>query len=384
MAKKTAKKTTKKGTKTKKELSVFDAIKAKMKGTKVLEMGNNAESLIPWKIPFKHKGLQKASGGLLGGKIAMYEAESQTGKSFLGYELIAEAVKMGGMGYLQDREQAYEPDYGAKAGLDDEHTFFYDDGILIEPSFKEWINWIKATREVIKDKSIPLVIVDDSFPVSRCEEQNKNDEGGKDTGYGSMKKNNAYYDKLAMLQPILAEYAVSLVIINQLTTDHTVLFGDKAKRKGPQLEYFCTQIIRGKKGKKLSVKRKLNTMEKTVQVGMTGNWQVVKNRFVEPMKKVEVKIFFRKGLAPWSGLGDLLVLEEEIKQKVMADPNDGRKKIKGYIVIDDENENFYPETEIKQMCKDFPKLLEPKFTARLDELDETNVVEEDFEDKQEE
>jgi len=357
-----AKKITKKKAAKKKVLSAFDAIKAKMKSKKTVQMGNDSDSLIPWIIPFKHYGLQKASGGLLGGKIAMYEGESQSGKSFLGYEVIAEAVKMGGMGYLQDREQSYEPDYGAKAGLSDDDTFFYDDGILIEPSFIQWIDWIKACRDVITDKTIPLVIVDDSFPVSRSIEQGENDAKGKDTGYGAMKKNNAYYDK----------------------TDHTILFGDKSKSPGPKLMYFCTQILKGKRGKKLNVKRKLNTMEKTIQVGMTSAWQVVKNRFVEPFKKVEVRIYFRKGLAPWSGLGDLLVLEEDVTQKTMSDPEDGRKKIKGYYVVGDSEKTFYPESEIKQMVKDFPKLKEPRLTAKLEEVNEEEVNEESYGDEMDE
>jgi RecA/RadA recombinase len=356
---------------------LFDAIRAKMKKSKAVKMSNKSESLIPWKIPFRHKGLQKATGGLLGGKIMMIEAFSQTGKSFLGYELMAGALKMGGQAYLQDREQAYEPDYGAKAGLGDEDAFFYDDKIVIESSFAEWVEWIKASREVIKDLSIPLVIVDDSFAVSRSEEQTENDEKGKDTGYGAMKKNNAYYDKLQVIQPILQEYACSLVIINQLTEDKSGgMFVDPTKRKGPQLEYFCSQILRGKKGKKLTVTRKLGSSERKVQVGMTSSWETVKNRFVEPFKKVDVRIFFRKGLAPWSGLLELLVLEGDVTQKSKKDPNDARRTIKGVEYKDD----FFPEDELKQMCAKYPELLEPRYTAKLDDVNESEVEVEDDED----
>ena len=351
--------------------SLFDAIKAKMKGSKAVRMSSNSDSLIPWKLPFRHRGLQKITGGLLGGKIMMIEAFSQCGKSFLAYELMAAAIKSGGMAYLQDREQAYEPDYGAKCGLDDDDAFFYDDKIVIEPSFAEWIDWIKACREVITDKSIPLVIVDDSFAVSRSNEQAENDEKGKDTGWGAKKKNAAYYDKLAVLQPILQEYACSLIIINQLTEDSSAgMFVDPTKRKGPQLEYFCSQILRGKKGKKLTIERKLNTTTRKVQVGMTSSWETVKNRFVEPFKKVDVRIFFRKGLAPWSGLLELLVLEGEIEQKTVKDKEDARKSIKG-LTVDGE---FFED--IKQAVIQHPKLLEPKYTAKLEDVNEGEVSEE--------
>jgi len=377
MTKKASKKTTKK---VEKKVSLFDAVKAKMKKNKPKSMSNKSDSLIPWKIPFKHKALQKATGGLLGGKIMMIEGFSQTGKSFLGYELISGAVSMGGTGYLQDREQAYEPDYGAKAGMDDDDMFFYDDSVLIEPTFDTWVEWMKATREVVKDKSIPLVIMDDSFAVSRCLEQGESDEKGKALGYGSMKKNNAYYDRLAMLQPLLQEYSCSLVIINQLTKDHAAgMFADPTKRKGPQLEYFCSQILRGKAGQKLVVKRKLNSTERKVQVGMTSNWETAKNRFVEPMKKFGVKIYFRKGLAPWSGLGDFLVLEDEVKQKSMKDPEDGRKTIKGYTYEGPEGEEFFPESQIKDMCNKYPQILEPRYTSKLEDDFDNEVELEDYE-----
>ena len=304
-----------------------------------------------------------------------------THNSFLGYELISGAVSAGGTGYLQDREQAYEPDYGAKAGMDDDDMFFYDDSVLIEPTFDTWVEWMKATREVVKDKSIPLVIMDDSFAVSRCLEQGESDEKGKALGYGSMKKNNAYYDRLAMLQPLLQEYSCSLVIINQLTKDHAAgMFADPTKRKGPQLEYFCSQILRGKAGQKITVKRKLNSTERKVQVGMTSNWETAKNRFVEPMKKFGVKIYFRRGLAPWSGLGDFLVLEDEVKQKSMKDPEDGRKTIKGYTYEGPDGEEFFPEDQIKDMCKKYPNILEPRYTSKLsDDFDDEEVELEDYE-----
>ena len=48
--------------------------------------------------------------------------------------------------------------------------------------------FIQGVREVIKDKSIPIVIGIDSTAGTRCLEQYENDEKGKSTGFGSAKR----------------------------------------------------------------------------------------------------------------------------------------------------------------------------------------------------
>ena len=355
--------------------SILDFIMDEMGDKSISIMTSNSDSLVPWKVPFKHKGLQKITGGLLGGKIMEIRGDSQSGKSFLLYELIAGAIEMGGYSFLVDSEQAYEPAYGEKVGIGSK-GFLYSNQIIIEDIFAKYVDFIKAVRSKVKDQDIPIVLGLDSFVATRSREQSIADEKNKEVGYGAMKKNNMFYDKLTMIQPILNEYGASLVIINQLRKDHTIMYGDNNKSPGENIKYFATQRLQGVLGKK--IKKEIKATEEKVQTGMTTKWTVIKNRFVEPFKFTDVKILFRKGLLPYSGLGELLLNEEEIesgtKSIAKADGSEGKRQVKGYRIKG--TDKFYSEEEIEKMIEEHAFLLEPKYTGKVDDSDFVEVEEE--------
>jgi RecA/RadA recombinase len=353
------------------DVGILDDIVKKLK-TKAIVMDDTLEDFLPWRVPFKHKGLHKITGGLLGGKLMIIEGFSQTGKSWLAYELMGNAIKMGGVAYLVDTERAFEPAYGKASGIDFKtKRFVLDETTVLENIFVSWEDFIKDTRPRLKDKSKPIVLILDSASSTRCKEQYANDQSGKDTGYGFMKRANAMYEGIDKLIPIIDEYHASIVIINQLREDKSGgMFVDPTKSMFPNLIYRATQILRGKLS---SVEKDENDKDK--KLGMSVRWETFKNRFVKPKQVIKIKYHYEKGLAPYSGLFDVLMRENEVVKAEMKDPNDARKKIKGCYVVGDETKTFWALSDAAKMFEVHPHLLEPKF-VKTHEEDDGNIEDE--------
>lgn len=358
----------------------FMSLIAKEMGGGLEIMSDETASLVPWRVPFTHLGLQAATGGLIGGGMMQIEGESQSGKSFLMYELLANAIKMGGVGFLADPEQAYEPAYGTKMGIGGK-GFLYSNSNRMEDTFEQFITFIQSVRDNhLKDISKPILIGVDSFVPWRCEHQLKADEKGEKAGRAYQIKNEAFYDCLGKLQPILKDYGASFVILNQLRTDNSIMFGDKDKTQAEAVKYFLNQRLRGKLGKKVMRVVEIRGEDKKkaknyIQTGMTTRWTVVKNRFVEPFKQVEVRILFRKGLDTYSGLEKFLLRESDIEVAetpyVNAKGQEGKKmievlKLKGSDIA-------YTREQFKQMIEEHPHLLEPKWTQKIDDSEYEEV-----------
>jgi RecA/RadA recombinase len=359
------------------ELDVGEFLSSKFNSKTIkLNSANYIDTSIPYILPFKHLGLQKATGGIMGGKISSFEADSQTGKSMLLYEIFGSAINMGGACFLADAEQAYEADYGLKAGIPaNTKSLLLSTSISMENNFsaaKEYMEWF---RTKVKDLSKPLVIGIDSFVALKCKEQMEADAKNKEAGYGYMRKNMTFYDKLTEFQPLLAKYGATIIILNQLRINKQVMFADPTYSPGEMMKYFCTQRLKGTLSKVIT--KEVN--DEKVKIGSTVRWETVKNRRVEPFKLVKVQFLYKSGLLKYSGLPDLLLREEEISKHIIKDPDDARKKIKGFYVSGDDKKTFYPLEKIKDAINDFPHLLEPKWT-QFHEDDSEEFNEEDATD----
>jgi len=71
-------------------------------------------------IPFQNMALNIITGGgAIENKFIEISGDSQTGKSYLAYELMADILNTGGHAYLNDNELAYDTAYGKRAGRRD-------------------------------------------------------------------------------------------------------------------------------------------------------------------------------------------------------------------------------------------------------------------------
>lgn len=361
---------------------------------------------VPYRIPFRHKGLQKISGGIMGGKFAELSGGSQSGKSYLLYELMAEAIKMGGYSLLQDGERALEESYARSVGLDMKGGHFalcetrtatqkknkLRGNVVVDMDafFKMAIRFIKLMRSKFRNPAIPIVIGCDSFPSLQCKVDMANIEAGKDPrGYAAMQKNAKFSFWIEKLIPILDEYSATFILLNQTRIDNTILRGDKTITLCENvIKFWATQRIRGKLDKRIvkKVKSIERSSDVTIQTGMTTQWCTIKNRAVTPFQKVFTKIKYTTGVNPWSGMDELLVNEEIInpsntksveiakealselefsKLKLNKDGTKLAKDLKGFKLLKGDDTNFY--ASIEKLCETHSYLLNPSWTDYMAE-----------------
>jgi recombination protein RecA len=273
-------------------------------------MSADSKDSTPYYIPFRHLGLQYATGGVPGGKFTEIHGDSQCGKSFLLYELGSECLKMGGYFLLCDVENAYNELYGKRIGIGTK-KFFKTTKNSIEALFSLWRKFVLKIRAV--DKKAPILIGCDSYPPLQFKfSQDEIDslEDNKDMkGFMAAKKNLLFNQLLGEFIGFINKHDVTFVLLNQMKKKLGVVFGDaNTVNADESIKYYCTLRIRGTVGSKIKDK----TTNK--QLGVVSHWETVKNRKVFPFIKLDTKILYREGISKTSGLLDLLVREGKIEK----------------------------------------------------------------------
>lgn len=262
-----------------------------------------------YSVPFRNHAIQAITGGLDAGTVNEIAGDSQSGKSFLLYELMAEALKMGGYVKLDDIERAFRPAFGRKVGLTGPH-FAYSKEKKMERVFGSSRKFIETIRK--KDKNCPIVVGVDSYPPMVFGDMAKEIEkaDGKDLkGYLQAKKNALLSQFLGEFTTFCEEHNAIFVLVNQGRRKMGVMFGDDRTTNGEGvIQFYCTTRLWGKVGSKIK------EGEKKV-IGRTSHWETIKNRKVAPFKKCTVDVNYKSGVDPLSGFGKLLI-EQGIAKKV--------------------------------------------------------------------
>jgi len=342
-----------------------------IKGMRAMVLEGNTEKVfeVPYRIPFSHRGLQAITGGIMGGKFHEISGDSQSGKSFLLYELIKNTQEMGGYVLLFDGERALEEAYLKVVGIDSESgTLAIEYNMDVENFFGVSSQFIKAVRDV--DKKCPVLIGVDSYPAFTIPDAIEEMEKGKDPkGYAAMQKNGKFSQGIEKFIQILDAHDATMVLLNQTRVDSKIMYGDNTITLAENvIKFWCTQRIRGKLQKKLvklSDSIEIKKGVKTV-VGSTTKWTTIKNRSVKPFQFVTTKVRYSTGLDVWSGVDELLVNMGRITQAGTTIGKEGEKlgkPVKGFKLK--RGDKFY--YDIEAICGENPDLLESLWTGSNDE-----------------
>lgn len=369
-----------KKSKTKEEVVGPVSLEDIMKGVgkfeaKILSGEQEDDFAIPYRIPFKHVGLQSITGGIIGGKMAEISGDSQTGKSFLLYELIAGVQSMGGYALLFDLENAFENAFAKIVGINlRDGTFAIENNPDIGFFFSKSMMFITKIREfekLHKKPRAPILIGCDSFPGLSTKVDLANMEAGKDLrGYAAMQKNAYFSQEIGKFTQFLDQYDATLVFLNQTRTDHKIEFGDKTVTPAEGIiKFWCTQRIRGKLSKKIvKIVPSLEHDKTKITIGSTVWWETIKNRSIKPFQKMLVKFRYASGIEMYSGLDELLYSQEKIVPATTTKTRDGetvKKPIKGFKLKSGENKDFY--YSIADLVNANPSLITPAWTGTYDD-----------------
>jgi len=307
----------------------------------LMKLGTNANAAGIDVIPSGSLLLDEALGigGYPRGRIIeMYGPES-SGKTTLALHAIAEAQNLGGIAAFIDAEHALDPQYAKALGVN------IDDLWVSQPDTGEQA--LEIAETLVRSGSVDIIVID-SVAALTPQAEIEGDMGDSHMGLQARLMSQA----LRKLTATIGKSKCILVFINQIRMKIGVMFGNPETTTGGNALKFYSSV-------RLEIRRIESIDSKTSEdaVGNRVRVKVVKNKVAPPFKKVELDIYFGKGVSKVASLLDSAV-KHEIIDKRGAWYTYGEEKVgqgkENAIIFLEQNPDFAETVENKLRDMLFP------------------------------
>lgn len=266
------------------------------------------------------------NGGVPGNRITEIYGPSASGKSLIASNVLYGTQKLGGWPVLLDCENASNGEFMARTSHLDLRKVIRHTPMSLEQAFLKIYNVTRKIREKEKEHGLPrkpIVFVYDSIAVSPCERElnetklpdnYKPSDWKKIVGRQEQPGERAKIcsREFRKLSPMLENEDISLVVLNQTREKIGVMYGNPETTGGGgnALPFYASLRLRTQGKKKIENKR-LNSF-----AGVNMQCKNMKNRTFRPFVVADdVKLYFKSGIDPLSGLLTCLIEDERIIQK---------------------------------------------------------------------
>jgi recombination protein RecA len=267
-------------------------------------------------------------GGIPIGRIVQIFGASSTCKSVLANTILGYALRNGMKAFLADVENAFDPAFACKFGLDPKNTNFHmGSPITVEEFFDKWLGGI---LKVYTDE--PKVLVVDS--ITALPSVTEVEKSMTEQGFGGSARAKAIGLGLRKYQMALAKSNTTLFCIDQ-TRDSMEAFGPKETTTGGRgLEFYSATRI--------YLQHEANVENsKEVNVGIWVRFTISKNRVAPPMREGNMKLIYDYGVDDIaSNLRFLAESRGEVDEKGAWHPaKDGKGVMNKVTLVFPEGEN---------------------------------------------
>jgi recombination protein RecA len=314
----------------------------------LMKLGAKAESSGMRVIPSGSILLDEALGigGYPRGRVIEMFGPESSGKTTLALHAIAEAQKLGGIAAFIDAEHALDPVYAKNLGVN------IDELWVSQPDTGEQA--LEIAESLVRSGAVDIIVVD-SVAALTPQAEIEGDMGDAHMGLQARLMSQA----LRKLTAIIGKSNTILVFINQIRMKIGIMFGNpETTTGGNALKFYASIRIEIRRIESIDSKGSEDAVGNRVRV------KVVKNKVAPPFRKVELDIYFGKGVSAVASLLDCAVKYGLIDKKGAWYTTETEKVGQGKenaILFLEQNPDFAREIEQKLRAQLFPgQVLEKK------------------------
>ena len=278
-------------------------------------------------------------GGYPKGRIIEVYGPESSGKTTLALHAIAETQKAGGIAAFIDAEHALDPVYAKNLGVDIDNLW------VSLPDTGEQA--LEIAENLVRSGAIDIIVVD-SVAALTPQAEIEGDMGDSHVGLQARLMSQA----LRKLTAIIGKSKCLLIFINQIRMKIGIMFGNpETTTGGNALKFYASIRLEVRRIESIDAKGGEDAVGNRVRV------KVVKNKVAPPFRKVELDIYFGKGISAVSSMLDAAVKYELVEKRGAWYAVNNEKIGQGRenaIQFLEQNPDFYHELETKLRAKLFP------------------------------
>lgn len=236
-------------------------------------------------------------GGYPKGRIIEIYGPESSGKTTLALHAIAEVQRRGGKAAFIDAENAIDPNYAKKLGVQ------IDELILSQPDSGEQA--LEITEMLIKSEAFDLIVIDS---VAALVPQAELDGEMSDAHVGLQAR--LMSKAMRKLAGHMNRSSTTVIFINQLREKIGIMFGNPETTPGGKALKFYASV-------RIDVRKSEAIKQGSEIAGNKVNVKIVKNKVAPPFKTAVIEIIFGEGISKTGELIDIGV-EHDIIAKAGA------------------------------------------------------------------